>query len=156
MDVPLQGTDQDDDGEAPAAKKRKPFKATQKAMAEMRSRGWTCAVTEKWNPHARIRQDLFGFVDLIALRPGATAGEPRTLAVQVTTTDTSTRQKKITGLPAALVWLQCANAIEVWGYKKKSGGVRGGRKLWTLVRTRARIDYGATPGLAIVWDPVAE
>lgn len=139
-----------DEEPAEPKKKRKPFRATQKAIADMRSRGWTCAITERWNPHARIRQDLLGFIDLIALRPNGPIG---VLAIQVTTTHTAERETKIAALPAAITWLQCGNAIEVWGYKKKSGGVRGGRKLWTLVRTRARLDYGADTFPSIAWEP---
>lgn len=64
----------------------------------LEERGYLVAVVEKWNPHARIRQDLFGFIDLLAIRDG------ETLAVQSTSYgNVSSRVNKITdhdNLPA--------------------------------------------------------
>ena len=54
---------------------------TTRSLKYLRDQGYTCEITEHWNPHARIRQDLFGFVDLIAL------GENETLAIQTTSGD---------------------------------------------------------------------
>jgi hypothetical protein len=51
---------------------------TQRTLAEMRKRGFLAAVVEKWNPHPRIRQDLFGFVDVIAV------GDHEVVAIQAT------------------------------------------------------------------------
>ena len=42
---------------------------TQCTMLEFRSRGWLVGVTEHWNHHVNIRQDLFGFVDIVAVDP---------------------------------------------------------------------------------------
>lgn len=48
---------------------------TQRSLALMRERGYTCAVVERWNPYAKIRQDLFGFVDVLCIgEPGDTVG----------------------------------------------------------------------------------
>lgn len=63
---------------------------TQRSKKLLEERGYLVAVVEHWNPHARIRQDLFGFIDLIAL------GGDRTLAVQTTTgSNAAARVKKI-------------------------------------------------------------
>ena len=62
---------------------------TQRSLAYLREQGYTVAIVERWNPFARIRQDLFGFVDLLAIRKG------ETLAVQTTSTNVSERIKKI-------------------------------------------------------------
>lgn len=41
---------------------------TQRTLAEMRKRGYPLVqVTERWNAFARIRQDLFGIVDVLAV-----------------------------------------------------------------------------------------
>lgn len=40
---------------------------TQRSLALMRERGYVCAVVERWNAYARIRQDLFGFIDVLAI-----------------------------------------------------------------------------------------
>jgi hypothetical protein len=53
--------------------------------------GWLVEVTEKWIPGANIRKDLFGWIDLLALRDG------ETLAVQTTSwSNVSARVHKIT------------------------------------------------------------
>jgi hypothetical protein len=41
---------------------------TQRSMAYLKKEGYRVAVVERWNPHARIRQDLFGVIDLLAIR----------------------------------------------------------------------------------------
>ena len=40
----------------------------------MKERGYKCEITEKWNPFARIRQDLFGFIDVLCLGDGEVVG----------------------------------------------------------------------------------
>lgn len=47
------------------AKKKSP---TQRSLEHMRKLGFVCAIVEKWNPHARIRQDMFGFIDVLCVR----------------------------------------------------------------------------------------
>ena len=63
---------------------------TQLSLAMLREDGWFCWITEHWNSFSRTRQDLWGFVDIIALKPG------QILGVQTTTaTNMSARIKKI-------------------------------------------------------------
>lgn len=63
---------------------------TQRTLAEMRGRGYVCQVVEHWNPHARVRQDLFGFGDVLCL------GNDEVVMVQATSySNTSARVKKI-------------------------------------------------------------
>ena len=63
---------------------------TQRTLAEMRKRGYICQVVEHWNPYARIRQDLFGFGDVLCL------GDDEVVMVQATSySNTSARIKKI-------------------------------------------------------------
>lgn len=87
--------------------------------------GMQAGIVERWNPHARIRQDLFGFVDLIA------ASEERGIvAVQATSgTNVSARIAKIREEPRAYPWLAAGGRIWVIGWSKR--GARGKRKLWT-------------------------
>jgi len=63
---------------------------TQRSLEYLREQGYLCAVVEKWNPHARIRQDLWGWCDILAIRKN------EVLAVQVTASGVSDRIKKIT------------------------------------------------------------
>jgi len=63
---------------------------TQRTMKMLKSENWTCQIVEHWNPFARIRQDLFGFADILATRSG---NKPR--LIQVTASGASSRVKKI-------------------------------------------------------------
>jgi hypothetical protein len=55
---------------APEHAKRKPKRKqpTQRTLEHMRELGYVCAIVEKWNPHARIRQDMFGFIDVLCVK----------------------------------------------------------------------------------------
>jgi hypothetical protein len=89
---------------------------TQRSLAELRKRGYPLvAVTERWNPHARIRQDLFGIVDVLAVGDDI-------IAVQATSgSNVSKRVAKITE-SAALPHLRKANIrIVVHGWTKRKG-----------------------------------
>lgn len=62
----------------------------QRSLAHLRAQGYTVEITEHWNHFSRRRNDLFGFVDILALR-GA-----ETLAIQCTSiSNMSARIKKI-------------------------------------------------------------
>lgn len=99
---------------------------TQRSLAHLRKSWPLVAVVERWNPHAKIRQDLFGFIDIICFR------ENEVLAVQCTSDgNVSARVQKILAAPAAAVWLQSqTRKIVVHGWAKK--GPRGKRKVWTM------------------------
>ncbi len=63
---------------------------TQLSLKKLREEGYTVQVVEYWNSFARIRIDLFGFIDIIALKG------KETLAVQTTSaSNMSARCKKI-------------------------------------------------------------
>jgi hypothetical protein len=49
-------------------KKSKGTSPTQRSLKHMRELGYVCAIVEKWNPHARIRQDMFGFIDVVCIK----------------------------------------------------------------------------------------
>jgi len=86
-----------------------------KAMLE--ADGWYCEKVEHWNAFARIRQDLFGFVDLLCLRKGQVMG------VQVTTRDkTSVRYQKIISSPLLSTVLDSGIVIHIHGWGKLKKG----------------------------------
>ena len=63
---------------------------TQRSLAHLRKEGYTVTITEHWNAFARRRVDLWGFCDLLALKPG------ETLCVQTTSlSNMSARVNKI-------------------------------------------------------------
>ena len=47
---------------------------TQLTLKLLREEGWTVEVVERWVPGANIRKDLFGFIDLVALKGDMTLG----------------------------------------------------------------------------------
>lgn len=97
---------------------------TQRAMAELKKIGATAAIVEKWNQYARIRQDLFGFADILFVHG------TRTVFLQVAHgSDHKKRVDKILAEPRAVPVLEANNHIEVWTYTKR--GPRGKRKVWT-------------------------
>lgn len=96
---------------------------TKLTLDRLRADGWPLVeVVEKWNPHARIRQDLFGFIDVIAVGPNGT------LAVQTTSAShVAERMRKIADHAHVAAVREAGWQIRVHGWAKKSGR-------WTLVR----------------------
>ena len=99
-------------------------------LRKLRADGCLAAVVEKWNPHARVRQDLFGFIDIVAVVPGGVG----VLGVQACVTgDVMKRRAKCRAEPLAQNvrrWREAGNAFIIWGWAKR--GPRGKRKAWTL------------------------
>lgn len=86
---------------------------TQLTLRHLRNEGWTAAIVEFWNPHARVRNDLFGFVDVLALR-GA-----ETLAVQTTSdSNVSARLRKIADSPNIAAVREAGWSVVVHGWQK--------------------------------------
>jgi len=130
-------------------KRKKPsaLSPTKRALALCKKNGWVAGIVEKWNQWAKVRQDLFGFIDLVVLdeRQGV-------LALQVTADNggaVAARQAKIAALPASAAWLRVGGRIEVWGWGKK--GAAGKRKLWTLRRVMASL-----VGDKVEWSPMED
>ena len=86
---------------------------TRKSLKYLRDAGYTVAVTERWNAFAKVRQDLFGFIDLTCLHPDVTG----VIGVQTTTRhNMKARKDKILALPAAHLWMKCGNVIWIHGW----------------------------------------
>lgn len=93
-----------------------PISPTQLTLRHLRAEGWLAEVTEHWNPHAGVRNDLFGFIDVIAIKPN------ETLAVQATTAaNVMSRVHKIADQTNISAVREAGWGIEVWGWAKKSG-----------------------------------
>ena len=100
---------------------------TQRTLKHLRDAGYYAAIVEHFNPFVKIRQDLFGIGDIVAVH----VEHPGVLMVQCTSaSNMSSRVKKILAAPVTPTWIAAGNQIEVWGWSKK--GARGKRKLWTL------------------------
>jgi len=90
---------------------------TQRTLARLKKENYNlCEVTEKWCSWSKRRKDLFGFIDILAIKDGDT------VAIQVTSySNVSARVKKITE-SVALGPLRKANwTILVEGWHKKNG-----------------------------------
>ena len=62
---------------------------TSRTLKYLRTQGWEAGIVEKFNPYAHVRQDLFGFIDIIAL------GEKKIIGVQSCGQAFSEHKKKI-------------------------------------------------------------
>lgn len=122
---------------------------TSRTLAECKKRGYVAAITEHWNSYARIRQDLFGFIDLVALVPCMfDASKPDAITNYINSgailgiqacagASHATRETKIAASPNIRPWIEAGGRCEVWSWSKR--GARGKRKTWTLRVSRARL-----------------
>ncbi len=90
---------------------------TQRTLAEMRKRGFTCQVTEHWNPFAHIRQDLFGFIDVLCVGPDGVVGVQATSGPNV-----SSRVDKIANHENVDAVRKGGIRILVHGWTKRKNG----------------------------------
>lgn len=92
---------------------------TQRALKELRGRGWKVAITEKWNAFAKIRQDAFGFGDLLAID----RTNKQLVLVQVTSgANHATRVAKIQGIIEAKDWIEAGGKVLVMSFRKNAKG----------------------------------
>jgi hypothetical protein len=95
---------------------------TVRTIAALTKDGWMAVRVEHWDHFSRRRHDLFGFLDVLAVRPGYP-----TRGIQVCAHSAgSTRMNKILDAPAAGILLSAGWWLEVWGWKKDG-------RLWTYV-----------------------
>jgi hypothetical protein len=93
----------------------------------LRREGFMADVVERLLPHARVRKDLFGFGDVLAVMPGEAL-----LAVQATSgSNVAARLAKAKALPALRIWL--GHRFGVWGWQLRSGR-------WTVRRVAFRAE----------------
>lgn len=95
-----------------------PVSPTQIVLKRLRETGYIAAVVEHWNPHIKARQDLLGFIDILAL------GHGHTLAVQACTQKhhAARRTKILTNRRQALVaCLEAGWSVEIWSVEKRAG-----------------------------------
>jgi hypothetical protein len=107
---------------------------TQRTLVELRRIGYQAAVTERWNPHAKIRQDLFGCIDILACMPGIGI-----LGVQACAGPShAARRAKMIEEPRLRVWIESGGRAEVWSWALR--GKQGRRKLYTLRREEITLE----------------
>lgn len=105
---------------------------TARSLALYRELGAMVAVVERYNHFAKVRQDLYGFIDVLAIVPG----ESGVTAIQACAVgDVSKRLTKIQGPKVrekARRWLEAQNHLVILGWGKK--GKRGEPKVWTATQ----------------------
>jgi len=94
---------------------------TARSVAHLRALHWTVGVVEQRIPNTNITRDLFGFIDLLAIR-----GD-ETLAVQVTSgSNMAARERKITEHENLAAVRAAGWRVHVHGWRKSAAGD------WTL------------------------
>lgn len=128
------------DDEKPKKKKR--TLPSERSMRLLRKEFYEVALVEKWNPWAGppnpatgkptgIRQDLFGCMDVLAVKKG----EKGVLAVQATSAAHLTdRIDKAFGLRITKIWLQAGNRFEFHGWTKRPITKKRKREIWEVNR----------------------
>lgn len=94
-----------------------PLERTKKLLISLGYKTW---ITEKWNPFAHVRQDMFGFIDLLAIHP------VNKVMLGVQTTSFAHRAdhfRKIVNEPRAKDWLNSGGRIQLitWKEQRKNG-----------------------------------
>lgn len=86
---------------------------TARTLNALRKRGFIADVVERWLPVVRIRKDLFGILDVVAVGHGMSVG------IQLTTAaNTPSRVRKLQESPALYDLLRAGWTIQVWGWRK--------------------------------------
>lgn len=102
--------------EQPAKPKRKSTgtSPTQRTLKHMRDAGYLCAIVERWNMHAKIRQDLYGFIDVLCVKGEDIVGVQSTSGDHVA--------ERVTKITEHANWPLVCKAIRVivHGWRKNS------------------------------------
>jgi hypothetical protein len=96
------------------------FSPTQKSLKYLRDNGYTAQVVERYVSFTHRRIDLFGAIDICAVKPG----DRGVLGVQTTSSSNhSARVTKAKAIPEIKVWLEAGNRLvfHSWGLKGKVG-----------------------------------
>lgn len=113
---------------------------TARSLDYLRQRSMIAMVVERWNQYARVRIDLFGFIDIVAMN----RDDKEIIGIQSTSRgNMNKRILKILSIPDAKYWLEIGGKIHVHGWSKK--GKVGQRKLWVVdVREITLRDFEST------------
>lgn len=93
---------------------------TARSLEHLRELGYVADVVERWIPRAGVRRDLFGVVDIVALRAGETLGVQATSASNV-----AARVRKLADAPTLPALRAAGWRLVVHGWRKRRGR-------WTL------------------------
>jgi hypothetical protein len=87
---------------------------TARSLKYLREAGYAADIVERWIPGANIRKDLYGCIDIVAVRPGETLG------VQTTSySNMSARYNKALQQAGLRAWLEAGNQFVIHGWHKR-------------------------------------
>jgi hypothetical protein len=99
----------------------------------MRKHGYACAIVEHWNSWAKIRQDLFGIIDILCIHPET----GHVVGVQTTSySNVSSHVTKIHASPNLAVVHRAGWEILVHGWRKVPKKKGGKQMVWTFREVR--------------------
>lgn len=90
---------------------------TQRSLKHLRDLGYLAGVVEKWNPHSKTRHDLYGLIDILAIRRGEVLGVQATSGSNV-----SARVTKITEHENLGRIREAEMLLVVHGWRKNAAG----------------------------------
>ena len=115
--------------EAPAKKRTKPAPLGQFTRDLFEGLGFTVGKVEHFNTFTHRSNDLFGFADYLAIKPGVGI-----IALQVCALSAlAAHRTKILDEPRARTWLEAGGRIEIVTWTKRSVPIMG--KWWSERRT---------------------
>lgn len=133
----------------------------QRTKAWLEKLGWHTWIVEYWNPHAFVRQDMYGFADLVAIRHdfkgvwaiNACEDSGEVSAHVKKYLDGWAHPKKGHQPPNSHlpVWLSGSNRFSIAGWGKRSSAGKLSRKVWTLRMVEFFLD-----GSEVKWKEVTE
>jgi hypothetical protein len=101
----------------PPRKPKNRFSPTERTLKALREKGYTCFIVEHWNSFIKCRQDLFGFVDILAL------GTDEVIGIQACARgDVSKRVDKIANHKNVGPVRKAGIRIEVHGWERMASG----------------------------------
>jgi hypothetical protein len=92
----------------------------ERTMKSFRERGFDIDIAERYCAYSRRKNDLFGIIDLVAIKPMVGI-----IGIQCCGKDYSEHDKKILSSELSLKWIRSTGILELWGWRKlkvKRGG----------------------------------
>lgn len=93
---------------------------TARSLARLRKRGYHAAVVEHWNSHIKVRQDLWGIADVIAVHP---MWREFVLVQATSVSNISSRVNKVKASRNLAPWILAGGRFVVHGWRKLKSGL---------------------------------
>jgi hypothetical protein len=116
--------------------------ALQRSKKYLEQKGWHVWIVEHFNQWAHVRQDLYGFGDLVAIRHDSNGvwainactdeGEVKSHIDKYLNGYDNPKKGRQPPNPHLPVWLASKNRFSLFGWGKRNQGGIGSRKVWTL------------------------